>query len=69
MSFSLDPVFETQAMVKILESQGLYPQAIALCQKLLAARPADAKLKVLLKELKATAAAKTDHLFTKKNGE
>lgn len=52
MSFDLDPVFQTETMVKILHEQGQTHFATKVCEKILTLQPENQKIRSLLEGIK-----------------
>lgn len=60
MSLDLDPIYQTETMVKILRDQGSTLRAMELCEKILEKNPGHEKVRSILEDLKAEARASFD---------
>ena len=54
MAFELDPLFHTETMAKILQSQGHVQLALKVCQQILEKDPTNTKVKDLFGKWKAS---------------
>ena len=55
MAFELDPIFHTETMAKILQSQGHVQLALKVCQQILTKDPANGRIHGLVEKWKMNA--------------